>query len=58
MNELCRPSATGAVALLKRRTMSPLELIDAAAARIEATDSRLNALPAGIVPGSDKQCLT
>lgn len=35
MNELCRLSATDAVALLKRREVSPLNLIDAAAARIE-----------------------
>ncbi len=45
MNELCRLSATDAVALLKRREVSPLELIDAAAVRIEATDPQLNALP-------------
>ncbi|MBI2291930.1 MAG: amidase [Betaproteobacteria bacterium] len=45
MNELCRLSATEAVALLKRREASPLDLIDAAAARIEATDPQLNALP-------------
>ena len=32
MNELCRLSATAAVALLKRRKVSPLDLIDAAAA--------------------------
>ena len=45
MNELCRLSASDAVALLKRRKVSPLELIDAAAARIAATDPQLNALP-------------
>ena len=45
MNQLWRLSATDAVALLKRREVSPLELVDAAAARIEATDPRLNALP-------------
>ena len=45
MNELCRLTAGEAVRLLKRRNVSPLELIDAAAARIEATDPQLNALP-------------
>lgn len=45
MNELCRLSATAAVALLKRREVSPLELIDAAAERIRETDPRINALP-------------
>jgi amidase len=45
MNELCRLSATEAVALLRRREVSPLELIDASVARIEETDSQLNALP-------------
>jgi amidase len=37
--------AREAVRLLRRREISPLELIDAALARIEATDDRLNALP-------------
>lgn len=45
MNELCRLSATAAVALLKRREVSPLELIDAAVERIQITDPQLNALP-------------
>ena len=45
MNELCRLSATEAVALLRRREVSPLELIDASVARIEETDPQLNALP-------------
>jgi amidase len=45
MNELCRLSATEAVALLKRRAVSPLEMIDAAAARIAETDPVLNAMP-------------
>ncbi|MBX9811409.1 MAG: hypothetical protein K2Y16_07345 [Burkholderiales bacterium] len=44
MNELCRLSATEAVALLKRREVPPLELIDAAEARIEATNPKINAL--------------
>jgi amidase len=45
MDELCKLTATEAVALLKARKVSPLELIDAAAARIAATDPHLNALP-------------
>jgi amidase len=45
MNELCRLTATAAVNLLKQRKVSPLELIDAAAARIAETEPALNALP-------------
>ena len=45
MNALFRLSASAAVDLLKRRAVSPLELIDAAAARIAETEPRLNALP-------------
>lgn len=45
MNELCRLTATEAVALLKKHEVSPLELIDAAAARIAETEPALNALP-------------
>jgi len=44
MSELWRLSAVEAVRLLKRREVSPLELIDAAAARIEATNPKINAL--------------
>lgn len=44
MGELWRLSAVEAVRLLKRREVSPLELIDAAAARIEATNPKINAL--------------
>src|SRR5262245_31667005 len=42
-SELWRLSAVEVVRLLKRRKVSPLELIDVAAARIEATNSKLNA---------------
>ena len=42
--ELSKLTATEAVALLKRREVSPLELIDAAMTRIEATNPRLNSL--------------
>ena len=45
MDELCRLTATEAVLLLRRREVSPLELIDAAAARIAETDPTLNAIP-------------
>ena len=44
-DELIRLTATEAVARLRRREISPLELIDAAAARIEAVDAKVNALP-------------
>ncbi len=44
-SELCRLTATEAVGLLKRGEISPLEMIDAAEARIEATDGAINALP-------------
>jgi amidase len=44
MDELWRLSAVEAVRLLKRREVSPLDLIDAAVARIEATNPRINAL--------------
>lgn len=43
--ELWALSASQAVALLKRREVSPLELVDAAIARIEAVDPLVNALP-------------
>ena len=43
--ELWRLSAVEAVDLLTRGAVSPLELVEAAAARIAATDKHLNALP-------------
>ncbi len=45
MQELCRLTATEAVSLLRKREVSPLELVDAAAARIAETEPALNALP-------------
>src|SRR6185312_14278328 len=42
---LTRLTATEAVARLKRREISPLELIDAAAARIAQVEPAVNALP-------------
>ncbi|HWT08900.1 MAG TPA: amidase family protein [Roseomonas sp.] len=45
MAELWELTATEAVARLRRREVSPLEMVDAAAARIEAVEPRVNALP-------------
>jgi len=45
VNDLCRLTAQAAVDLLRRREVSPLELVDAAAARIAETDPVVNALP-------------
>jgi amidase len=42
---LCALSATNAVDLLKKREVSPLDLVDAAIARIESVDPVVNALP-------------
>ncbi|WP_171020373.1 amidase family protein [Cupriavidus sp. 2SB] len=44
-DSLCTLSATEAVRLLRRRELSPLDLVDAAIARIEAVDPVVNALP-------------
>lgn len=43
--QLIRLTATEAVARLRKREVSPLELIEAAVARIEAVDGKVNALP-------------
>ncbi len=43
--DLWRLTARQAVAMLRARQVSPLELIDAAASRIGATDKALNAMP-------------
>lgn len=45
MNELFRLSAREVVRLLGRREVSPVDLVRAAFARIEATDGALNAIP-------------
>jgi amidase len=45
VTDIWRLSATEAVAKLRRRELSPLELVDAAAARIEAVEPKVNALP-------------
>ena len=44
MRELWKTTATQAVDLLQRREVSPLELIDVAVARIEATNPKINAI--------------
>ena len=43
--DLTRLTAAEAVALLKARKVSPVEMVDAAAARIAAVDGAVNALP-------------
>jgi amidase len=45
VDELCNLTASAAVDLLRRGEVSPLELIDAAAARIAQVEPQLNALP-------------
>lgn len=45
MTDLCALSATEAVARLRRGDIAPLDLVDAAAARIEAIEPKINALP-------------
>src|SRR5579859_8189097 len=44
-DELIRLSATAAIEKLKRREISPLDLIDAAETRIAAVEPQVNALP-------------
>jgi amidase len=45
MTDLTRLTACAAVDLLRRREVSPLDLVEASAARIAATDDAINALP-------------
>jgi len=45
MTELWRLTAAEAVAKLRRGEVSPLEMVDAAASRIEAVEPKINALP-------------
>ena len=45
MTDLWRLAATEAVARLRRREVSPLEMVDAASSRIEAVEPKINALP-------------
>lgn len=44
-NELIRMTATEAVARLRSKDVSPLELVEASIARIETVDTEVNALP-------------
>jgi amidase len=45
MNELIKLTARAVVSLLKKREVSPLELIDVAEERIEAVEETVNAMP-------------
>jgi amidase len=45
MNDLWRLTATEAVGKLRKRELSPLEMVEAAAARIEIVEPKINALP-------------
>ena len=45
MTDLWRLTATEAVEKLRKRELSPLELVEAAASRIEAVEPKINALP-------------
>ena len=42
---LCELSASEVISLLKRREVSPLELVEASADRIQLTDGHINAIP-------------
>ncbi len=44
-NELVQLTATETVGLLRRREVSPLDVVEAAVSRIEAIDGQINALP-------------
>src|SRR5690242_5802415 len=58
MTELWRLSATDAVGLLRRGEVTPLEMVDAAAARIEAVETRINALPVRFIDVAREQART
>jgi len=45
MTELWRLTATEVVGKLQKRELSPLELVEAAASRIETVEAKVNALP-------------
>jgi amidase len=44
-DDLCKLSAVAAVALLKKREITPLDLIEASARRIAEVEPAVNALP-------------
>jgi len=58
MTELWRLSATEAVTLLRRGEVTPLEMVDAAASRIEAVEPKINALPIRFIDVARKQAKT
>jgi amidase len=58
MTELWRLTATEAVDRLRRREVSPLEMVDAAAARIEAIEPKVNALPIRFIDVARAQART
>lgn len=55
MGELWRLPATEAVDLLRRGAVSPLKMVEAAAARIEAVEPRVNALPIRFLDAARQQ---
>jgi amidase len=57
MTELWRLSATEAIALLRSGDVTPLEMVDAAAARIEAVEPKINALPIRFIDEARKQAM-
>ena len=55
-NDMVRLTATEAVARLRAREISPLELIDAAEARVAAIDAKVNALPTAMLRAGACAC--
>ena len=45
MNELCKLGAVETVALLKKREISPIDLVEASAQRIAEVEPAVNAMP-------------
>ena len=58
MSALWSLSATEAVALLRKGEVSPLEMVDVAAARIEAVEPKVNALPIRFIEAARTQAKT
>ena len=58
MSTLWRLSATEAVALLRNGEVSPLEMVDIAAARIEEVEPKVNALPIRFIETARAQAKT
>jgi amidase len=55
MNDLIKMTATEAVALLRKKEVSPSDLVEASIARIEAVDETVNALPTRCFERARKQ---